>query len=337
MRRLGVTLLTILLGPIVSFPGFSQTSEPRENIPPGVPADVRSEIERLYTKDAADAALNLGEMGENAAPAIPFLIGLLHRNNGLMGVERGKVKLFLRDDFTFMMTRDKAYVWGAQAFAAADALVKIGPSSIESLGKALRHEKPAVVSMAAYALAMMKGPAALELLLGVLEDENFSARAEVAEYAGYSRDPRVVSILIGFSESEDPKMRSASAKALGTTKDARAVDSLLAALLDDHHEVRKAAVLSLKRMKNPRSVEPLIRALKDEDKSVRNYSCQALGAIKDSRAIEPLIDVLSNDANSLVKSQASRALKNITGKKLGKNAKRWQDWWEKNKATFAEN
>ena len=337
MRRLGVTLLTILLGTIVPAPSFSQTSEPKENIPSGIPADVQSEIERLYSKDATDAALNLGEMGEKAAPAVPFLVGLLHRNKGLMGVERGKVKLFLRDDFTFMMTRDKAYVWGAQAFAAADALVKIGPSSIESLGKALRHEKPAVASMAAYALAMMKGPAALELLLGVLEDENFAFRAEVAEYAGYSRDPRVVNVLIGFSESEDPKMRSASAKALGTTKDARAVDPLLAALADDHHEVRKAAALSLRRIKDPRSVDPLIRALKDENSSVRNRSCQALGAIKDPRAIEPLIDVLSNDSDSLVKSQASSALKNITGEKLGKNAKRWQDWWEKNKATFAEN
>ena len=56
--------------------GYAQPNIPKEDTPSDIPADVRQQIERLYSSrsgDRAKAAYYLGGMGERAAPAIPFL------------------------------------------------------------------------------------------------------------------------------------------------------------------------------------------------------------------------------------------------------------------------
>ena len=80
-------------------------------------------------------------------------------------------------------------------------------------------------------------------------------------------------------------------------------------------------------------MEPLITTLlNDANEFIRIRAVVALGKIKDQRAIEPLIYALKNinkyrGGASIVVS----ALQEITGENYGKDIKKWERWWEKNK------
>lgn len=72
---------------------------PRESIPLGVPASIRREIERLYSKhpiERAYGAYYLGGFGAEAAPAIPFLIETLGDTSPLRWVPVGASRPVLR-------------------------------------------------------------------------------------------------------------------------------------------------------------------------------------------------------------------------------------------------
>ena len=65
---------------------YAQPNIPKEKIPSDVPSDVRKQIERLYSSDPIErayGALALGKIGGKAAPAVPFLIGILGDHVGL--------------------------------------------------------------------------------------------------------------------------------------------------------------------------------------------------------------------------------------------------------------
>ena len=58
----------------------------RINIPSNLSAEVKAEVEGLYSPEAlkrAQAANKLGNMGEKAVPAIPLLIGMLGDSAGI--------------------------------------------------------------------------------------------------------------------------------------------------------------------------------------------------------------------------------------------------------------
>lgn len=79
-----------------------------------------------------------------------------------------------------------------------------------------------------------------------------------------------------------------------------------------------------------RFTEPLIIALNDQDWYVRKEAAKGLGKMKESRAIEPLIASFG-DEKRYIGRDAIEVLKKITGKDLGEDPKKWQEWWEKNK------
>lgn len=75
-------ILVVLVGISLMVVGLSyaQPKIPKSSIPSRIPPEVREQIERLYSQDPVErgyAAYELGEMGAKAAPAVPFLIGIL--------------------------------------------------------------------------------------------------------------------------------------------------------------------------------------------------------------------------------------------------------------------
>jgi hypothetical protein len=79
---LTLLVITNIIG--LGLQGYAQPKIPKEDIPSNIPADVREQIERLYSSDPAEraeGAYNLKEMGARAVPAIPFLIGMLGDDN----------------------------------------------------------------------------------------------------------------------------------------------------------------------------------------------------------------------------------------------------------------
>ena len=60
---------------------YAQPDMPEDTIPKGIAKILRAHMRDLYDEDPvkrAEAALAIGDMGERAYYAIPFLIGMLH-------------------------------------------------------------------------------------------------------------------------------------------------------------------------------------------------------------------------------------------------------------------
>ena len=97
---------------------------------------------------------------------------------------------------------------------------------------------------------------------------------------------------------QDFFVRTDAARKLGEIKDARAVPVLINAMHDDHPFVRRRVAVSLGNLCDLGATETLIKALHDDDPFVQNYSIEAL--------------------------------EKISGQKLERNARQWQDWWREN-------
>ena len=106
---------------------------------------------------------------------------------------------------------------------AANALAKIGQSSVAPLCAALKADSPVARRNAALALGKIKDSSAVRPLIAALNDEN-------------------------------PIVRRNAAKALGEIHDNSAVEPLTAALKDDSPVVRRNAALALKGMKSSDTV-----------------------------------------------------------------------------------
>lgn len=178
---------------IASISTLAQTTVPREQIPGDIPADVRKDIEALYLSgliDRGNATMRLGKMGERAAPAIPFLIGLLHdTKTDAVTTTSGLTLLVI------------------QAQMASDALAAIGKPAIRPLGEALHSDNGTVASFAARALSLMHDPEAVKTLMGALETSDADGRETLATRLKESKDFRVVEPLLASLAADDPKVR----------------------------------------------------------------------------------------------------------------------------------
>lgn len=147
-------MLWILIGNITILPiVYAQPKISKENIPAGIPSDVRDQILGLYSANQLEiknSADQLGNMGPHAAASIPFLISIL-----------GKFKV-----------HESASSPGANV---ATALVKLGKLAIESLSTALSDEDEVVRWWAVMILEEIGKPA-IEPLIVALNNKNTDVR-----------------------------------------------------------------------------------------------------------------------------------------------------------------
>jgi len=226
------------------------------------------------------------------------------------------------------------------------------PSEVRGLIEGLYSSNPVARGNSAFALGGMgsKAVPALLFLADMIDDnaplrwdwvsgpfqglprENTSPGQE-AEKAIQKiiKDPNSIGHLVIALKDKSPRMRREAAKALGKTKDPRVVAPLTDALKDEDLSVRRVSAVALGNLELTTPIDLLIEALKDEDKYVRRDAVYLLRWTKDFRAIEPLINALE-DKDWSVTWDAAEALHEITGQDFGKEPKKWQEWWEKNKA-----
>jgi len=187
------------------------------------------------------------------------------------------------------------------------------------------------------------------------------SKAEVREHAirmlGRSPLPAVIDPLLGAAQDSVPRVRAAAVTVLGKIADNRAHEGVVAALVDPEPNVRERAIWALDpgasadavlpvlgmvsdadagvrhqatiavcKMRDARAVPVLIETLRHDRDYLRRSSAEALGEIGDSRAIEPLIDALSVDAREVA---YARALKAITGQRLGRDPEAWREWFDR--------
>jgi HEAT repeat protein len=106
----------------------------------------------------------------------------------------------------------------------------------------------------------------------------------------------------------------------------RTLKLLVDLLKSDDAEKGKSAAYALGELKEPASLEYLIAELNNEDVTASGLAAYALGRTGDKRAIGPLIGLMKRgDRISLMR--ATNALREITGKNLGPDSTKWEQWW----------
>lgn len=115
------------------------------------------------------------------------------------------------------------------------------------------------------------------------------------------------------------------------------------ALADEDPGTRFSAVDKLLRSKNAKVLPALAPMAKDANTFVRRLTVEGLRDFRQPEAVETLLVALS-DPEQIVRLTAGASLRTLTGQKLDfddTNAstrsvglRRWQDWWDKNRATF---
>jgi HEAT repeat protein len=266
-------------------------------------SDLKQKIARLSSPDPlerASAACQIGMMGKQAAPAVPYLIQLLGDDMKISGV------LDCRGNNDW---RHKGKIIDETTVGqkAAAALIQIGEASVEPLIEALRTREPVARSNAVWALGIIKDPRTIEPVITATKDGDPRVREHAAWGLGLKHDARVVEPLIAALSDPQSQVREKAGWALGLTGDHRAVEPLVNALQDPEPGVREQVAWSLGLKGDRRAVEPLVNALRSESPSVREKAAWALGLKGDRRAVEPLMGALKDD-NPQVREHAAWAL-----------------------------
>ncbi len=345
----------------------------KDDISADIPADIKKEIEGLYSSDPvkrAQSVIQLGRMGSRAAPAIPFLIDMLGDRDewkqvdisALIGKYSGDIiqaKRALNEALTSLEN--------TMGREAAKTLAKIGKPAVKPLITAVFDEfsgvseenaiealklmnDPSIVDT--FILAMKKGISPVAHQRYLTPDDIRQKAMRVLKHMGKP----AVEPLIAELKNEDWHIREYAASLLGKIKDPRAVEPLLAALNPDENiNVLNSVVYTLREIRDPRAVEPLVAVLTEKStyikvslsgereivtrkrypQSILYLATQALGSIKDPHAIEQLISVLNDkDEASSVKSYVAEALSQITERRFGPDPEKWQEWWKQSKEKF---
>jgi HEAT repeat protein len=172
-----------------------------------VPPAVRAEIDRLASDDAgkrATGAASLAEMGDEAIPSIPYLVGALGDNRSVIGPGGPQIV----------------------AEVALATLVKLGEPARQALLDALKADGRRDLDRVMWALGRIKEPRAFDPLVRWLADAHWGQYA--AEALGDLGDARAVDPLILALKNKNV----GAAGALGELKDPRAVEPLIGALGD---------------------------------------------------------------------------------------------------------
>jgi len=180
-----------------------KSAVPERGLPshPEPSARVRDQIERLSSFDPVErthAAQALGSMGEDAIPAIPFLIGALE------------------DSARFAVRSPEGEATPSSvAEAAMRALVDIGASAVDPLISALGDSNPGVRLMVTEALGRIEDPRTVEALIKVLEsDGDYLVQATAVDALRNKKDPRALEALFHAQDHANWMVRSLARSAV---------------------------------------------------------------------------------------------------------------------------
>ena len=234
MRMKMPAIILISCGMVCMCAGaYAKPKIPQENIEYEIPvvSEVKWKVEGLYSNDPLERAAAvdaLGDMGDKAANAIPFLIGML---DDIEPCPEEGVRYISKP-----LVRDRVI----------KALVKIGPRAIQPLIDALRQEKKGEVrAPIIYVLGSIRNDRVVPQLLDSLDDTELLVRGEVLKALGKIGGSRALRSLLDSLKDKNEYMRSCAAEALGNLEDPFAVDYLIGVLDDGSSVVRAAALKAL--------------------------------------------------------------------------------------------
>ncbi|MEN6457386.1 MAG: HEAT repeat domain-containing protein [Thermoguttaceae bacterium] len=129
-----------------------------------------------------------------------------------------------------------------------------------------------------------------------------------------------------MAKEADPLIRVEIIRALGGYPSPAADAILKAAMADPDVNVRLAACEAWGRRNDANAVELLSEALKgDVNSEVRLAAAKSLGDTRNPAAVAPLGEAL-DDSDPAMQYRAVQSLEKITGRSLGQNVGRWQEY-----------
>jgi HEAT repeat protein len=133
-------------------------------------------------------------------------------------------------------------------------------------------------------------------------------------------------LVASIRTEKDPLIRVEIIRVLGRYPDPVADAILKAALSDADTHVREAACEAWGHHADAQAVKLLAEALRsDVDADVRLAAAKALGETRNKEAVVPLGEAL-NDSDPAMQYRAVLSLKRVTGKDLGNDVNRWQQY-----------
>lgn len=131
-------------------------------------------------------------------------------------------------------------------------------------------------------------------------------------------------------------MRGLAAEALaGVTTPALRAELRLDLITHDDYIVREGIALAFALSPEQGDAEALVEALADPDWRVRRAASIALREIVSKESLEALIATLGKESDPRVAANIAHTLRSVTGQNFGRDAKKWADWWKRNKDTAA--
>lgn len=175
-----------------------------------------------------------------------------------------------------------------------------------------------------------RGPASDQMAGVVSPSERIAKLREMTENAAKCGPEEQAKISEQLARSirneQDPLIREEIIRALGSYPGPTADAVLKAALADDDPQVRIAACESWGRRKDDAAVKLLGESMRgDVNADVRLAAAKALGETKNPKAVEALGEALE-DSDPSMQYRAVLALQQVTGKDLGYDVRRWQQY-----------
>lgn len=176
-------------------------------------------------------------------------------------------------------------------------------AAVEPLMQALGDKHPAVRSMAADSLGLLRAVQAGGFLARMLSsDKDPAVRQSAATALAYLGDPSSAAALIGALGDGSLGVRYASVRALGALRAVQASSALAKALSDPDVGLRRSAASALGSIGGVAAVPALSGALTDRDPSVRLLAASALGALGDVSALPALKTALAAEKDAKTRS-----------------------------------
>jgi len=307
---------------------------------------IEKQIGKLSSENPLErkrAALKIGEYGQDAQSAIPFLIKLLN-------------------DSSYCPEPGVIYDHIPLVYESANwALIQIGTPCVKPLISVLASSDPLVRANSAYCLGKIADKRAVLPLIKLLNDNSFAkwqairalgeikdkratepllkllnrgeTRADIIYVLGEIGDAAAIDTLSFYLKDENVEVRIAVVSALGKIGHKRATAFLIDALSDNDSRVRNWAISALGKIGDPGAVDALINIVNNGQKEFKPRAIEALGQIGDAKATEALISFLgSNDAS--IRKNACLALYSIRGAGIsfGEDSAKWKKWFEENRA-----
>ena len=250
-------------------------------------------IEQLDSEDNAVrglAAWRLGQLGTEAAPAVPHLVPMLREYWGA-----GCYVTVYPDPSTSSPTAgvscwnvfppsEPTIKTASVSQVVHDALLKIGASAVDALIEEAAQENPFSRLYIAEMFRTLKDPRAFPTLINMLETEDGNLRVRAAQSLVALNDPDTVPALLSRLGHPSAWMRQAAVETLGLMK-ADVAAALAPLLKDPDSNVRKNTAEALAEIYQPESpssakvVELLLLSLRDPDWYVRRWTASALGSV----------------------------------------------------------